>query len=370
MISFRFHLVSLTAVFLALALGIALGATVVDRSIVEALDRQVTNVKRDAQAADAAAADARGRVGELEGFTDQATTLLVAGRLTGIPVLIVGVRGISEGPVSELRKAVEASGATFEGTVWLKAKLRLDSPTDVKTLAGIIDTSQDNADLVRSLAVQRLADAWSRRSSRNPLVDLQAEGFVDFDAAPGSAAPSLASVPLAATRFVVVSDPDADVPNEVLAHPLAAALADDLSRSGDGVIRLVVAEPTRIELGKPVRATFLGPLRRNGDVNQLLSTVDDLDEPRGRAAAVLALVAGNQGRVGHFGLGPGADRQLPDVASLTPLTTKPGQTTTTGRAGAPTTTADPLETTSTPTTAPTSASTAAPTPASTTTTTR
>jgi len=39
MINFRFHLVSLIAVFLALGLGILVGSTVVDQVIVDRLDR-------------------------------------------------------------------------------------------------------------------------------------------------------------------------------------------------------------------------------------------------------------------------------------------------------------------------------------------
>ena len=44
MINFRFHLVSLTAVFLALGIGIAVGATVVDRATVDFLETRLKGV--------------------------------------------------------------------------------------------------------------------------------------------------------------------------------------------------------------------------------------------------------------------------------------------------------------------------------------
>ncbi|MBV9664035.1 MAG: copper transporter, partial [Actinobacteria bacterium] len=44
MINFRYHLVSLTAVFLALAIGIAMGATVVDQATVKLLRSQLESV--------------------------------------------------------------------------------------------------------------------------------------------------------------------------------------------------------------------------------------------------------------------------------------------------------------------------------------
>ena len=44
-INFRFHLVSLVAVFLALALGVVIGSTVIDRAIVDRLSSQIDSVK-------------------------------------------------------------------------------------------------------------------------------------------------------------------------------------------------------------------------------------------------------------------------------------------------------------------------------------
>ena len=44
MINFRYHLVSLTAVFLALAAGITIGAGVVDRATVTRIEGQLRNV--------------------------------------------------------------------------------------------------------------------------------------------------------------------------------------------------------------------------------------------------------------------------------------------------------------------------------------
>ena len=45
MINFRFHVVSVIAIFLALALGVVIGAGVIDRGIVDALDTQLNRVE-------------------------------------------------------------------------------------------------------------------------------------------------------------------------------------------------------------------------------------------------------------------------------------------------------------------------------------
>ena len=45
MINFRFHVVSLIAIFLALALGVVIGAGVIDRGIVDTLDTRLDRVE-------------------------------------------------------------------------------------------------------------------------------------------------------------------------------------------------------------------------------------------------------------------------------------------------------------------------------------
>ena len=45
MINFRFHVVSLIAIFLALALGVVIGAGVIDRGVVDTLNNRLDSVE-------------------------------------------------------------------------------------------------------------------------------------------------------------------------------------------------------------------------------------------------------------------------------------------------------------------------------------
>ena len=45
MINLRYHIVSLTAVFLALAIGVLLGGTYLDKYTVDQLDQSITNAE-------------------------------------------------------------------------------------------------------------------------------------------------------------------------------------------------------------------------------------------------------------------------------------------------------------------------------------
>ena len=51
MIDFRYHLVSIVAIFLALALGIVLGSTTLSNSVGDTLRKQVSSATRSAQEA-------------------------------------------------------------------------------------------------------------------------------------------------------------------------------------------------------------------------------------------------------------------------------------------------------------------------------
>ena len=95
MVTFRFHLLSLTAVFLALAVGIAIGATVVDQATVDALQKRLDNFEHTEREN----ARLRGQVGDWERFSEEAADEFVEGRLNQHPVLVVTVQGVDRGLV-------------------------------------------------------------------------------------------------------------------------------------------------------------------------------------------------------------------------------------------------------------------------------
>lgn len=305
MISFRFHLVSLIGVFLALGIGIAVGASVVDRATVDALEEQVANVGERAERTNAENDRLRGELDRWQTFTDQAGDELVEGRLAGVDVVVVGVQGIDRGPVDRLRTSMAAAGARIRATVWLTGKLRLEESADVAALSDVLVVAPGPADLVRRSVVDRLATAWATGAA-SPLPELVERGFAEVEQAdPGVDVRLLAPV---GTRFVVVSDAEPDVPNEQLAVPLAAELGEQAA------LRVLAVEPGKDATAeKPAqRAAFVGPLRSEDDTNGRLSTVDNLESYRGRIAAVLALADFGAGKVGHYGVGPRASRMVPE----------------------------------------------------------
>jgi len=114
-INFRFHLVSLVAVFLALALGVVMGSTVIDRAIVDRLSTQIDSVKKRADAERADNRALRDEVKGLETFVAQSQPQVTARRLNQVPVTMVAVRGIPAEDVKGEADLLRSAGALVSG---------------------------------------------------------------------------------------------------------------------------------------------------------------------------------------------------------------------------------------------------------------
>ena len=123
MISFRYHLVSIIAVFAALAVGIIAGSTVVKQSLLDSTKQNLERTER--QLADMN--DTNNQLTELvdryEQFGEAAPERFLAGRLSGTPLLIVEGPGVADGVRNGIDDASAAAGAVVAGRVVLDASI-------------------------------------------------------------------------------------------------------------------------------------------------------------------------------------------------------------------------------------------------------
>jgi hypothetical protein len=314
-INLRYHIVSLVAVFLALALGIVMGSTVIDRAIVDGLRNRVDAVERRANSIDSENKTLKGQLATANGFADQALDQLVDGRLHGIPVLVVMVQGVDRKPVDGVRQALAAADAVSAGTLTFTNKFRLDNDADVRTLATALNVPSTSADTVRRQALTRLAGALDGSNSEgNLLPTLAAAGFVGYEPpAPTTTTSTLgiSSFPVAGLRMVLVSGAGAEVGDDKVALPFASAIVTQTANEGLVTARLVAAESGQDAPGG--RAVFVGQIRSDSTMSPRVSTVDNIESSMGQAAVALALGDLDAGRIGQYGVGPGAQRLLPSV---------------------------------------------------------
>ena len=313
MISFRFHLVSLIAVFLAVGLGILVGSTVVDQVIVDRLDREIRSVRHDSSEANAKVSQLKDQLAQSEDFLKKSAAYTVDQRLERIPVVLVAEKGVDTGVMKSMLATVRSAGAVAPGVVWLDDSWRLDAASDLTALHAAAAVTGNNATArlaaMRVLA-QRLAGPVprSRRGRTDVLQTLQDRGFVDFT--DGKEA-DLTTFPAQAARVIVVTGTES--------HLDGSDTLVDLVQAFVGVdAPVVVAEAYddhHLAPPVPVRGASVAPVRGDAILSKDVSTLDDGERVQGQVTAVIALEQLAAGTVGHYGYGQGAQSPLPALAS-------------------------------------------------------
>jgi hypothetical protein len=311
MINFRFHIVSLIAVFLALALGIVMGATVVNRAIVDRLNDRIDTVEDNANRRKAESDELRGQVGQLEGYIDSTKDFAVTGRLNGITLATIATRGVDEDAVRETVELAQRAGARAPGIIWLEEKLTLSDDEALRQLGEVIGRPGGNAKTTRdetwNALASRLAAGGTAGVGEDLLTALVDDGFVSFEPVGDQAGEdfSLASFPGGEARVLLIDGTNGQVADKEVVAPLSNAIVASQ-------LRLVVGEVFDETDGGPDRGAMLRPIRGDDGLTQTVSTVDDLDLVEGRVTTVLALADLNRNVVGQYGYGAGATKSTPE----------------------------------------------------------
>ncbi|MGH9182269.1 MAG: copper transporter [Acidimicrobiales bacterium] len=318
MVTFRYHIVSIVAFFLALGIGVIVGSTVIDRVLVDTLEDQQRRIEDDISEVRRENDDLNRQISELGATSEQLATegsqRLLDGALADVGVLVLAVRGAESAGLGDLVALLATADASYRGTVWFTERFALDSDEASRDLARALTTSASvPRSALRSMAIDRVATTLRVATAPEAgppgleaLVGLRDAGFLDYEP-PEGAPEDLGGLAGPGTRIALVSSSTAVVDDGVLAEPLARALV----RAADGAppARLLAAEASEPPNGAP--PGLVTALRDDDELARSLSTVDDVDDFAGRLAAVLAILDLGDGRVGHYGTGPGAQRLIP-----------------------------------------------------------
>ena len=187
MINFRFHVVSLIAIFLALALGVVIGAGVIDRGVVDTLNSRLDRVEAKSDRIEGENGALAARNGQMNDMIGKLQPFAVSGRLTGDDVGVVAVRGVDGDRVSAVVTAAEQADATATGTLWLEDKWALADDDSVKALQEALGTTTKNKASLRTEGFQQLAERLAAPGSGvaaqdDLLLVLEDAGFLGFDA--------------------------------------------------------------------------------------------------------------------------------------------------------------------------------------------
>jgi len=285
-ISFRYLVVTVVAIFLALGLGVLAGTTVIDKGIVDTLKSNRTALRKQVD-------DLNKQLGHLNDFFGLAVPFMVDGRLAHKDVVLITDDNADGSAVSNARDFLQQANATVVAELHVRSTLSPTNPSaqtlqQLLTADGVPTAGRGNftADAARGLADRLLhgppapgPSATSPHKPRDLLADLLSSGYLDF---PHNTPPNPQDVGGPGQIVVTVAGGTADpaVPLDAFMVPFVKQLL----RNG---MPVAAAEP--MDAVRP----FVGLLRDDPSIpdGSRLVTVDDLsaDQSFGGVALVLGL---------------------------------------------------------------------------------
>jgi Copper transport outer membrane protein, MctB len=297
-ISFRYHVVSIAAVFLALAVGVVLGSAGVSDRLLSAVSNQADDLAGQVQTLRAERDDLAAGQRASDEFARRVGPAAVRGLLQGSSVTLV-TSGADPADRDAVVALLQQAGATVGGEVGLTPAVgdpargdqlreltaellptgaQLPAATDTGSLVGGLLSS-----IVLAPAGQQPGQPITAQQADAVLAGLAAAGFVT----PG-ARPQPGNVVLVLTGGALQGVDAGD------AAAVVARLAAQLDRAGGGA---VLAGRT----GSADATGAVGVARADPGIVQRVSTVDDAQTGAGQVSAVLALREQLDGRAGSYG---------------------------------------------------------------------
>lgn len=308
MIDFRYHVVSIMAVFLALALGLFIGSTSLRGTAAANIQGQLKGVANENKSLSAQLHDANSSLGRAQAFDNALEPYAVAGRLAGQSVVVVSAPGVDSGIRNRVTSALTAAGATVNGDVRLQSAL-LDPQQDsfLKTLTSQLSIGNRPAPSGSGAerALRLLANVLGTRPQDSPVNPATAARILSAFS-DGKLLSLSGDQPRPATLALLLAPSAPATPLSPAAkseQTLLAELARDLDQSAVGA---AVAGPSTAAVGG-----LLDVVRSDKVLRTRVSSVDTLELPSGIIATVFALAEEADGRTGSYGSAKGADSPLP-----------------------------------------------------------
>ncbi|HVF78570.1 MAG TPA: copper transporter [Solirubrobacteraceae bacterium] len=271
MFDFRYHALSLAAIFIALVVGLLLGVAIGDKELVSGARQELRNsLRADVRQADQERDAANARVREQNRFADAAYPILTGGQLPDARIGLV-LLGTDDSAPDIVRDALEPTGAGLAFVAVVRQNIDLETIADRAQGTRYASIERDSAlidDLGKRAGIQMVLGGKLIEQVRSGLLESLSGSLGNLD---GVIVMRSANKP---------ADKDA---------------AERLTQLQDGIARGLV------QTGVPV----VGTERRASEPSSIgwfrdreMSSVDNLDEQAGRAAVVFVL-AGSQGAYGR-----------------------------------------------------------------------
>lgn len=318
MIDFRYHLVSLISVFLALAVGIVLGAGPLRENLGDQLAGQVEQLRSEQDELRTQADELATRNDQLASFVTELGPDLVADTLAGTRVAVLTDDSSTRPGIERILTLLEDAGVSSAVRIDLQSALwepgqeqkRADAVEQLRGIApSLLDGELSDSEQLSRVIVALLTPSESGELTpelRTQVWDvLTAQQLVAIDG----------DLPAEADGVVFASAAPEALEDESEEGAVATERAQSLLASQTALLTaLSEAEvPAVVSATTPHNDAATGILRTvRGDHGfDGLSTTDRLQEADGPLLSVLALIEQNRGGAGAYGTTADAEDRLP-----------------------------------------------------------
>lgn len=309
MINFRYHLVSLTAVFLALTVGLILGTAALNGPAIEAMQSNGQALRDSNDQLRAEIKELEEQLGDDQAFAAEIAPSYLEGRLTDKSVLVIALPGVETEAVDSTVEMLGYSGAVVAGRVAVLDEFF--DPVNADKLVDLVDTATPAAiqapvtyDGVAAMSYVLAAVATG--TAEGEPVEI-AEGDIT------TVTTSLNELSMLTVETEPTGTADAVL---ILAGP--GSTDSDAQDRNAGMVAFanafaadaptVYAATTSTGDGNPI-------ITIRDEYAETVATVDHVSSTQGQIAAVIALADfANDGTVDHLGIGEGASGLLPAAA--------------------------------------------------------
>ncbi|EGE37265.1 MULTISPECIES: copper transporter [Actinomyces] len=309
MIDFRYHLVSLISVFLALAVGVVLGAGPLQNSLGTALNDQVTALRENRNATQAKLEQTETAVNERDSYITQAATSLLPGTLASKNVAMVLLPDAKAEDADAIAAQLKNAGATVTGRVsltstWVdlsRENYRSTFSGQVQGHLGSTNSKDANGILGEALAKALTANDDSSRVLMDMLsvtVDKSGTPFISVD-----------STPTAAAEMIVVVGPRPQASSGKGAT-VEASPGEDPKAWAKALEGTAGRAPTVVVGSADGDGGVVGIIRSE---KAKVTTIDSVGQIAASVSTPLALASTRAGTTGHYGFDKGAEAVMPPV---------------------------------------------------------
>jgi hypothetical protein len=312
-ITFRYHIVTLVSVFLALAIGIALGGGPLKGEVDNSLVKELAARKKTEKEQRVTIRELRAAAAFSDGFAKATAPTVLSGTLKGVSVAVVSLPEARQTTVTELQSLVRTAGARLVGSYRVGDKLGDDTNKGLvdqlgtQMMAGVHDVQVPSDASTYQRFGLLLGRAIGTKDKGNQPFDATSTSLVSGFATAGLV--SAVGTPKGRARVVImVTGPGGTSARQAGVNEIHAVVADAMTDDVSAVVLSGPADAARA-------GGLLRKVRDDVNLSSVLSTVDSAGTGSGAVVTLLAAAQDLSGGTGQYGAVDAADGPVPGSAT-------------------------------------------------------